>query len=158
MSTTLLNVGTILLLLISFMVNKKKTKQSLKKAYKSLMGILPTLITLLVLMGIGLAVVNEEFIRSVIGDSSGLLGVLISFVIGSLTFIPGFVAMPLGANLVKHGAGLVQIATFLASLMAVGIISLPVEIKYFGKKATLLRNLLGVIATVVFATLVWMVL
>ena len=33
-----------------------------------------------------------------------------------------------------------QIGAFVSSLMMVGIVTMPVEIKYFGKKLTLLRN------------------
>ncbi|NLB40876.1 MAG: permease, partial [Clostridiales bacterium] len=54
--------------------------------------------------------------------------------------IPGFVAFPLAAALLKSGAGYMQIAAFISTLMMVGIVTMPVEISYFGKKATLVRN------------------
>ena len=36
-----------------------------------------------------------------------------------------------------------QLGAFISSLMMVGVVTAPVEIKYFGKKFTLLRNLLA---------------
>lgn len=33
-----------------------------------------------------------------------------------------------------------QIAAFISTLMMVGVVTMPVEIRYFGKKATLVRN------------------
>ena len=33
-----------------------------------------------------------------------------------------------------------QIAAFISTLMMVGIVTMPVEISYFGKKATIVRN------------------
>lgn len=60
--------------------------------------------------------------------------------IGSITLIPGFVAFPLAAALLKSGAGYMQIAAFVSTLMMVGIVTMPVEINYFGKKAAIIRN------------------
>ena len=42
--------------------------------------------------------------------------------------------------LVKNGAGYMQIATFVSTLMMVGIVTLPLECKTFGKKAAVIRN------------------
>ena len=56
-----------------------------------------------------------------------------------ITLIPGFVAFA-AAALLKSGAGYMQIAAFISTLMMVGIVTMPVEISYFGKKATIVRN------------------
>jgi len=40
----------------------------------------------------------------------------------------------------ENGAGYMQIAAFVSTLMMVGIVTLPAEINYFGKKATIIRN------------------
>ena len=40
-------------------------------------------------------------------------------------------------------AGLVQIAVFISTLMMVRFITAPLEIRYFGKKVTFLRNALA---------------
>ena len=74
--------------------------------------------------------------------------------IGAITLIPGFVAFPLAAALLKSGAGYMQIGAFVSTLMMVGIVTLPVEIKYFGKKATIIRNS----AAFVFSLLVALVM
>jgi hypothetical protein len=72
--------------------------------------------------------------------------------------MPSFVAFPLGANLLQHGAGYPQIAGFISSLMAVGIVSLALEIKYFGKRTALLRNLTALIASMTFVFLTWRIM
>ena len=38
-----------------------------------------------------------------------------------------------------------QIGAFISTLMMVGVVTIPVEIKYFGKKMTLLRNFMAFI-------------
>jgi len=75
-----------------------------------------------------------------IGSESGWFGVIIASVIGAITLIPGFIAFPLAAALLKSGAGYMQIAAFISTLMMVGVVTMPVEMKFFGKKATLIRN------------------
>lgn len=45
------------------------------------------------------------------------------------------------ASLVAAGAGYAQAAIFLSTLMMVGVATLPLESKYFGKRAALKRNL-----------------
>ena len=87
-----------------------------------------------------LAILTPEQISKLLGSESGWYGVLVAAVIGSITLIPGFVAFPLAAALLKSGAGYMQIAAFISTLMMVGIVTMPVEISYFGKKATIVRN------------------
>jgi len=36
-----------------------------------------------------------------------------------------------------------QIGAFISTLMMVGVVTIPVEIKYFGRKMTLLRNFMA---------------
>ena len=47
-----------------------------------------------------------------------------------------------------------QIATFVSSLMMVGIVTLPMEITYFGKRTAVLRNAFALIFSIVAAAFV----
>ena len=55
---------------------------------------------------------------------------VIAAVVGCITLIPGFVAFPLAASLVKAGAGYGQIAMFVSTLMMVGVATFPLEDVY----------------------------
>ena len=129
------------LLVLSFFKDKKKTKMALKKAWKAFENILPEFLVVILLVGFMLAILDADTISGVIGAKSGWFGVILASIIGSITLIPGFVAFPTAAILLKNGAGYMQIAAFISTLMMVGVVTMPVEIKYFGKKSTLLRNL-----------------
>lgn len=147
-----------LLLLVSFIKDRKKTKMALKKAWKAFENILPELLVVILLIGFLLTVLNAEFISKLIGSESGFLGVLTSLVLGSITLIPGFVAFPTAALLLENGAGYTQIAAFVSSLMMVGIVTLPVEIKYFGKKVSFLRNSFAFLFSIIVAYFIgWVV-
>jgi uncharacterized membrane protein YraQ (UPF0718 family) len=92
------------------------------------------------------------------GQQSGWWGMLIASIIGATAMIPAFIAFPLTAALLKNGAGLMQIAVFVSTLMMVSVVTLPVEIRYFGKKATYLRNSLAYLFSFVVAIVIGVVL
>ena len=138
-----LYIVCIVFLIISFLKSREKTKKSLIKAWKSFENILPLLLGVIFLVGILIAVLNTQVISKLIGSNSGFSGVLISSTIGAITLIPGFIAFPTAALLLENGAGYMQIAAFISSLMMVGIVTLPMEFKYFGKKISIVRNILA---------------
>lgn len=143
MSNYLLYGITVILLILSLIKDKQKTKKALIKAWKSFENILPEFLAVILIIGVLLAILNTEVISKIIGKDSGWLGVLLAAVAGAVTLIPGFVAFPTAAMLLQGGAGYIQIGAFVSTLMMVGIITMPVEIKYFGKKTTILRNVLA---------------
>ena len=144
-------------LTISFFKDRNKTKMALKKAWKAFENILPQLLVVLLIVGIMLAILNTETISKIIGSDSGLMGVAISAVIGAITLIPGFVAFPMAALLLESGAGYMQIGAFVSTLMMVGVVTFPIEIKYFGKKLTILRNAFAFIFSFIVAYIIGMV-
>lgn len=143
MDTIFLYGIALLLFILSLAADRQKTKKAFSKGLKALEGILPQFIAVVALIVIMLALLEPQTISRFIGSDSGPLGVILAGLIGSITLIPGFVAFPLAGELLKNGAGTLQIATFVSSLMMVGVITLPVEISYFGKRAAVLRNLLA---------------
>ena len=147
----------IILLGLSFVKDKKKTKMALKKAWKAFENILPEFLVVILLVGLLLAILNPETISKIIGAESGWFGVILAAIIGSITLIPGFVAFPMAAILLTNGAGYMQVAAFVSSLMMVGIVTLPVEIKYFGKRVTIARNVLAFLFSFIVAFLIGLV-
>ena len=149
MSTAALYLVTLILLALSFRKDRKKTRQALVKAWKSFENILPQFLAILVLIGLMLAVLDKELITRLLGAESGALGMAIAAVIGSVTLIPGFIAFPLAASLLSSGAGYGQTAMFLTTLMMVGIVTLPLEGTFFGKRLALMRTVLAFFYAVV---------
>ncbi len=143
MQNIILYSVAIALVLASFLKDRQKTKKALMKAWKSFENIMPQFLGIFVLIGIVLAILNPQIISKIIGGSSGWLGVLLASLVGAITLIPGFIAFPLSSMLLQGGAGYMQIGAFISSLMMVGVVTLPLEIRYFGRKAALMRNLLA---------------
>jgi uncharacterized membrane protein YraQ (UPF0718 family) len=148
---------TAVLLTFSYFKDKKKTMMSLKKAWKAFENILPQFLVVILFVGVLLAVLNTEVISKIIGAGSGWIGVVISATVGAITLIPGFVAFPTAAMLLQGGAGYMQIGAFVSALMMVGVVTMPVEMKYFGKKLTILRNILAFLFSFVVAYIIGLV-
>ncbi len=152
-----LYIITAALLLLSYSKDKKKTKMALKKAWKAFENILPEFLVVILLVGVLLAVADPAVISKIIGSGSGWTGVVLAAVVGAVTLIPGFVAFPTAALLVQGGAGYMQIGAFISTLMMVGIVTMPVEIKYFGKKLTVYRNVLAFAFSFIVAYIIGLV-
>ena len=84
--------------------------------------------------------VPEPVLPRWLGRGSGWAGIASAALLGSISLIPGFIAFPLGAILVRSGVSYQVIAVFITTLMMVGILTLPLEAKYFGWKVSILRN------------------
>jgi uncharacterized membrane protein YraQ (UPF0718 family) len=143
MQNIILYAVAMALVLASFLKDRQKTKKALMKAWKSFENIMPQFLGIFVLIGIVLAILNPQIISKIIGGSSGWIGVLLASLVGAITLIPGFIAFPLSSMLLQGGAGYMQIGAFISSLMMVGVVTLPLEIRYFGRKAALMRNILA---------------
>lgn len=143
MDTLFLYLITGICLLVSFLKNRQQTKIALKKAFKAFENILPQFLVVLILVAMALAILDTSTISLLLGKNTGVGGTLAASLVGSVTLIPGFVAFPAAAALLQAGAGATQIAAFVSTLMMVGVVTLPLEIQFFGKRTALLRNVLA---------------
>ena len=129
-----------------------------KKAWRSFENILPSVLAILFLIGFTLTFLDTQVISKLLGSSSGILGMVIAATVGCITLIPGFVAFPLAASLLDAGAGYAQIAIFISTLMMVGIATFPLEMKCFGKRVALKRNILSLIFAVITSCVVGVIM
>lgn len=131
---------------LSLIFDKEKTWQGLRKGGKMFIGLIPALLNILLAVSVLLWLFPKEKIAEVLGYGSGWVGFVIAGVIGSIALIPGFIAYPLAGVLLKAGVSAQILAVFITTLMMVGIVTLPLEAKYFGWRAAILRNILSFIA------------
>lgn len=148
----------VIFLMVSYKRDKKKTKMALKKAWKSFENIMPQFLTILAFLGMVLALLSPDVISHLLGQKAGWQGMIIASIIGSITLMPAFIAFPIAAMLLKNGAGLAQIAVFVSTLMMVGIVTLPLEMKYFGKKISIMRNIFAYLFSFMVALVIGVVL
>ncbi len=116
--------------------------------------LLPSLLSVIIIVSITLYLIPQQLIIQYLGDTSGIQGYLIAGLLGAIALIPGFIAYPLAGILVKSGVSYPIIAMFITTLMMVGVITLPLESRYFGWRVALLRNVLSFFGAILIAFLI----
>lgn len=140
-----------LCLAASLIKSREKTKKAFKIAGKALLKTAPSLLTVLGIVGLTLGILTPEIISRLVGADAGFTATFIAAGIGAITLIPSLVAFPLAGSLLRSGASVMTISAFVTTLVMVGVVTAPMEIKALGKKFTLLRNGLGFIAALIIA-------
>jgi uncharacterized membrane protein YraQ (UPF0718 family) len=138
--TKLLWVICAIAFVISLKKDKKKTVRSMKVGKGMMKNIVREMIGILFLIGLIITFMPPEVIKTYLGKSNAIISTFISAIAGSVTLIPAFVAFPLVGSFVDIGVSIVPAVAFLTTLTMVGVVTFPLEQKYFGTKFTLTRN------------------
>ena len=141
----------IILLVISFIKDKEKTKLALKNGFKSFENIMPQFLFIIIIVSIVLSIVNPATISNLIGPESKLFGIILSSIVGSITMMPTFVAFSIGDSLLKSGAGYAQVSALISTLTMVGVLTFSLEANYIGKKAAFYRNFIAFLFSFIVA-------
>ena len=134
---------TVALTLISFVFDKKKTLKGIKKGMMMFFKILPTLLSVIIVVSLVLYLVSDEVLIQYLGKDAGLGAYVSAAVIGSVSIIPGFIAYPLAGILLKTGVSFSVLSVFITTLKMVGILTIPIEARFFGLKTAIIRNSLS---------------
>ncbi len=143
---------------MTLLVDIKKAKQSLLVAVKSFFRIFPTFIIILLIISILLGFIPKIIIARIIGQQSGIGGILLVSLIGAILHMSAIISFPLAASLIESGASITAVAAFITTLTMVGIVTLPLEIKEMGAKITILRNSISFIIAIAIALIIGLIL
>ena len=158
LTTIILYTAAGLFILFSAVKSKTRTIQGFKSAGYMAKGMAKDIFAILAIIGLLLASLPGELISSVLGNTSSFLSTLAGAAIGTVTIIPGVIAFPMAGELLAKGASPVALAAFITTLTMVGLATLPVEMKYFGKKFSYLRNILSFIFAIITALIMGVLL
>jgi len=145
---------SVVCLILSLAVDQRKTFEGIKRGLKMFLNLLPALLIVLILVSIFLYLVPDKTIIKLLGAKSGVMGVVIAAAVGSIALIPAFIAFPLAKILLVKGVSYTVVAVFITTLIMVGVLTLPVEFKYFGKKAAIMRNVLSFLGAIIVGLLI----
>ncbi len=134
-------IVTFAALLLSFLKDRNKTYEALKKARHKFTDMLVPLLLVIVFVSFALYFISGELISEYLSGSNRTFGVIIASLLGSISVMPGFIAFPLGGLLKDNGVPYMVISAFTTTLMMVGILTFPIEKRYFGFKVALIRNI-----------------
>lgn len=151
-------VITAVLLLLSFVKDKSKTREALKKAFFMGRGMALSIFAVIFAIGLILAILPPEQIADIIGKQNVLVATIAAAAFGTITLIPAFIAFPLIGTLVGAGVGIMPSVAFLTTLTMVGVVTFPLEKKEFGSKFALTRNGLSFVFAIIIALIMGVIL
>jgi uncharacterized membrane protein YraQ (UPF0718 family) len=149
---------TLAALFFSYIHDKQKTTAGIKSGIKMFLGILSTIFVLILVFSVLLYFLPDGVIVHYLGKNAGFSAYIIAALIGSIALIPGFIAYPLAGILLKNGVSYQVIAIFISTLLMVGVITIPLEARYFGWKVAVLRNFLYLLGAFLTGTIVGLIM
>jgi len=138
-------------LLLSWTKSREKTRAALRFFRRSFLSLAPSIVAIIWTIGFILTFLPPGLILKTIGRDAGFQGVIMAAAFGSVVLIPAFIAFPLAASFLRQGADVRAIAAFVTTLVMVGVITAPLEVKFFGKRFTFWRNSLSFVFALVIA-------
>ncbi len=157
-ATVVINVFAIVSLIFAFIKDRAKTERVLMIALKSFFRILPTVVAIVILIGLLLGFVPKSVISEIVGEQAGFKGILVVAILGAILHIPSLISFPLASSLLKSGASVTAIAVFITTLTMIGIVTLPLEMRELGKKIALLRNGMSFVIAIVIGLIMGRIL
>lgn len=151
MSTSLFIIAAAALLL-SWGADRQRTVAAVRLAGRSLLGLVPAILGMVSLVGLVLALIPPHVLQKLFA-AHGIGGFVLVSLVGSLVSMPGPVAFPLAGSLLRLGANPAALAAFITTLTMVGTVTAPLEVSYFGRRFTLLRQLLSFASAILIGLL-----
>lgn len=142
--------------LLSLAIDRRKTWAGVMKGVRMFLSILPTLIGILAAVSLVLAAIPTSLLERALGG--GVVSFVVALLVGSITLMPGFIAYPLAGVLKDNGASVGVLAAFITTLMMVGTLTLPLEMRMFGRRFAVLRNGLAFVGAAAVAVVMALVL
>ncbi len=137
--TIIIAIVAIVLLLIGYFKGEGQHVEGLQFALNLFIEVIPIVIFAFIAAGMVKVLIPNEILSEWLGAKSGFRGIMIGTVAGSLMQGGPYVVLPVGAAMIKAGAGIGTIVSFMTgwSLWAIG--RLPLEFGILGWKAALIR-------------------
>jgi len=139
--------------MVLFFIQPTLAKNSLALSWSNFAEMLMVLPPIFILLGLLDVWVKKETMIKFMGEKSGLLGIAIAFILGSVAAGPLYGAFPLAAVLIKKGCKLTNVFIMLGAWSTTKIPLIMFEASSLGLKFMLLRLILDIIGIMIIAYL-----
>jgi uncharacterized membrane protein YraQ (UPF0718 family) len=136
-------VVCLLLYGIVFAVDSEKGIASIKSSYRMFtdpnIGLIPLIFAAIFIGGLVQTVIPSELITSWLGRESGIRGIALGALLGSV--MPGgpYVSFPIAGAIYRAGASVGVIIAFVSSWSLLAFARLPLELPFLGKEVVAVR-------------------
>lgn len=117
----------------------------------NLVNFLFTLTPIFICIGLLDVWVRKETMLKIMGEKSGIRGILVSFLLGVVTAIPLYALLPVAGMLLKKGSKLSNVLIFICSCTSIRIPLLLFEVSSLGLKFTVIRFIANIFIVIIIA-------
>jgi uncharacterized membrane protein YraQ (UPF0718 family) len=132
---------------------KPKTQKKLIQPAKNILTNLPIMFSVILALGLFKNFVTFETLAGYF-TGNPVIDTMIGSLSGSIMAGNSINSYIIGTEMISSGISTYAIIAFLAAWVTVGFIQIPVEISYFGKSFTFIRNVLSILLSMVTALIV----
>ena len=141
-----------ILILVIYGILGISSPETANKSFNVLLDYLGEMIFIIppvfILMGLMEVWIPKDKVENLLGNESGIKGIIVSFLLGTLPTGPLYVAFPMTASLLKKGASVSNMIVFLGSWATLKVPQLLVEAEFLGVSFMALRFVLTFIMLV----------
>ena len=135
---------SLLVLIILSFFSKSILTQTINTSTSSILQMLSVLPPVMILLGLMDVWIPREQLIKYMGNKSGIIGILLSILIGSIAAGPMYASFPFTAVLIKKGAKFSNIIIFMNAWCLTKVSTLLFEFSALGYKFTLARLLIDI--------------
>jgi uncharacterized membrane protein YraQ (UPF0718 family) len=141
-----ITIVVVIILLLIFPAKTDAVTSTAQEYFIEMMVILPAV---MVIMGLFAVFIPNETVVKHLGKTSGIKGIALAILIGTLPTGPLYVAFPMAATLLKKGARVSNIIVFLSAWACIKIPQEMVEFQFLGIEFMALRLILTIIFVII---------
>lgn len=137
--------------LLTLLFNFELGKKSLEITKNNMLEMLSIIPPIFILLGLLEVWVKRETMIKYMGEKSGIVGVLLAFMLGSVAAGPLYAAFPVAAVLLKKGSKLSNVLIMIGAWSTTKIPLILFEASSIGIKFTAIRFMLNIVGIVIIA-------
>ncbi len=133
--------------------DKSKFKTILNKTWKAFRFVIPIILSVLLIVAFAQAVIPVESYKKIFTGNL-FWDPLIGAVLGSVSLGNPIVSYVISDGLLNNGVSVIAVTAFIVSWVTVGIVQLPAEAFYFGKRFAIVRNVSSFFGAILIGILI----
>jgi len=145
---------TLIIVAVLLTVFPDRTEPVTSTAQEYFIEMMIILPAIMVIMGLFSVFISNETVVKHLGITSGIKGIALSILIGTLPTGPLYIAFPMAATLLKKGARVSNIIVFLSAWACIKIPQEMVELQFLGLDFMLLRLILTVVFVIIMGVII----
>ncbi len=115
--------------------------EGLRAGWRGMGPVVPLVLVVVLLSGFVEVLLPRETVARWLSDEAGVRGLGVAWLAGVLTPGGGPVGLPIAAALLRNGAGMGVLVTYLTSMSLLSFVRLPMELGIYGPRLTAVRVL-----------------